>query len=317
MRYRAVSAVVTDFDKQTSSGIRGEVDLFRALLRSLRAAPGVEVEEYHGSGHQVSHQTIPEVNLGRQRCELSDLMIVVSHRDNRIAPRLTFLQAKYERGIRTSITPPSANYVQWSLLAGRPAITGAGRFRPPQDLLSGAALPSVGTFGFFVDGSLRGAQYDLIYASADALVPVHMPPTNQKYGRLMGLHNHFPPVSRWYPGAAATVSRNIGGMTEVIAAPTLEQFLFGLFGVQIGSPITTTGWAAAPWLAAELRRMGGRLAAELAGRLDDWLHAQGSDPPRGGVPETPSRDDDGPARVPARAVLLLRVGLELDEPQVR
>lgn len=245
-------------------------------------------------------------------------MIVVFHRDHRIAPRLTFLQAKYERGVRTSITAPSANYVQWSLLAGRPAITGAGRFHPPQDLLKGAALPTIGTFGFFVDGSRRGKKYDLIYAAADALAPVHKPPTNRKYGRLLGLHSHFPPVSRWYPGSAATVSRTINGFTEVIAAPTLETFLFSLFAMQVGSPIMTTGWSAVPWLTGELRKMGRHVAVDLAGRLDDWLHAQGGDaPPRGGGPETPSRDDDGPARVPARAVLLLRVGLDLDEPPSR
>jgi len=233
----AAAAVLADFDRRSAKGMTGEVDLFRALLAALRVAPGVQAEEYHGSGHQVRHTTIRQVGLGDCRCELSDLMLVSFHQDPSVSPRLTFLQAKYERGPLTIHRAPKANYVQWSLLAGRPPIIPTGKFHPPADLLKGALLPSVGTFGFFVNGSNRNAKYDLVYASADALVPVHAPPAKRKEGRLLGLYAPLLAVSQWYPLVALPVSRTIGRYVEAVAASSLDEFLVSVVVSNSAHPV--------------------------------------------------------------------------------
>lgn len=152
----------------------GEIALFRHLKSILTAShhASVQVEEYHGNSHQVYFQPRFSGSKRMRRCELADLAIVSYSRRGRERARITFLQAKNDRRRRT--LPPTVsklgwrvNTVQWDLLSGRPAIRGHRRFNPPSDLLSGAILPSVGSFGFFHH---VGNTVDMAYTSADQLV---------------------------------------------------------------------------------------------------------------------------------------------------
>jgi len=311
----AAARVVADFDRRTATGTFGEVRLFRALLDSITsAAPDVQVAEYHGGGHQVSHATVRHVGLGVRRCELSDLMVVAFHRNRPVSPRLTFLQAKYERGLHRTSRPPSGNYVQWSLLAGRQPISGCGKFRPPTGLLSGALLPSVGTFGFFVDGASRGARYDLVYSSADVLAPTHSAPAIRKYGRLDGPVCLAPPARLLSWGFQFTIGRRaMNGIVETVAASSLDLFLTELFSLRIGTPVMQPGWPVASWLATELRFLGGPLAAELGRQLDQWLAGQAGLPGRGDDDLPPEGEGDRAGRFPSRSVLLLSTSLDLED----
>jgi hypothetical protein len=143
--------------------------------------PGFYAEEYHGGAHQVRFSGSAPYLRSDPRCELSDLLIVVySPRSRRV--RLTYLQAKSERLTISSVCGHrfSANLEQWFLLSTRPSINGVGSFAPPADLLSGALLPSVGTFAFFFK-DLAG-HFEIYYASASFLAPAGT--YGQRYGTL-------------------------------------------------------------------------------------------------------------------------------------
>lgn len=311
----AVQAIVRDFNQRTTGRSLGEITLFRALLDSLKAgAPNVLVEEYHGAGHQVRHHTVPAIGLGAQRCELSDLMLAVFHQDSSVPPRLTFLQAKYERGVFSKARPLGANYVQWSLLAGRPALQGCAKFAPPIDLLSGAVLPSIGTFGFFIETGTTIKQYDLMYSVAEALGPVHPPPAMRKHGKVQGL---FLPYVLPSPGPPyAIVRRQIGAYEETVSASSLGLFLKELLALRVGSPLAVRGWDATGWLLTELQRLPGRLAGELSSRLADWVRHQDNGRRSRGGASPPTRSGDS-ALVPARSLVVLKSNADLNDSEGR
>ncbi len=73
-----------------------------------------------------------------------------------------------------------------------------GNFNPPSNLLSGALLPSVGSFGFFYQ-DVNG-EYQVYYSSADNLSPPGAPQSKhhkvsvQRFCPHQRIRHHFPEV---------------------------------------------------------------------------------------------------------------------------
>lgn len=243
------------FLHRTSSLPRfGEIVLFRCLMDALGSlSPKYAVEEYHGSSKQVYFDPLfPWDGRTRARCELADLLIIWFSDNPEDAVRITFLQAKYER---KNVQYPykhtySANLEQWDLLANRPEIDGVGQFSIPQQMLSDATLPSIGSFGFFYRAN---ATVELFYSSADCLCfPASK--KHRRYYKLKAKSNVG--VMRNYPS----------GLTECIHTANLHDFGNALYSGLIGSPIND---CSAGWLLNVLSNnsYGGVLAVELIERL--------------------------------------------------
>ena len=301
----AVTRVLQEFDCLTKAGSQDEIKLFRALVKALHAAaPTVVVEEYHGSGHQLWHTTAASVGLGSRRCELSDLMMITYHATGHPAPRLSYLQAKYERVHRDGLRNPHADYVQWSLLSSKPTIAGCANFQPPSDLLSASLLPSIGSFGFFVDGSSRKAgRFDLAYAAADLLAPTHTPVAGRKSGRLRltGGELGLLPL----PGGGHqdhSTSRCINGYDELSASSSLGLYLESLFALRVGSPLVRRPQGGGWWLSQELRRLTGPLAQHLADVLSNMPRPDNA--PQEALDYGGERST---ANVPAKRLIIMRV----------
>ena len=295
--------VANAYQAATRNKKLGEVGLFDELIHSL-ASTGLNrivTERYHGSAHQVWHDTMPEIDLGRKRCELADVMFLTFHESLAVPPRLTFLQFKYER-LAHQIDRPGSNYVQWSLLRGRGPIRGAGKFSPPSNLLSDALFPSIGSFGFFWRDPSRGSDVELRYTSADLLKPSHPTPTGRKYGRLTSLDGAkcSPFVIRSLPYRGCPKA-----FIEVVRAGSLAEFFDGLFNAWIGSPIVR-GMSARSWLSATLQNAPGRLASELRQQLGA--------PPRNERPGFRDDSFDTNLAVPARSVVIVRSSQDIPSP---
>jgi hypothetical protein len=201
-----------------------EIPLFRALASTFKdLSRSFKIEEYHGSGHQVSFTGDGHWARCKSRCELCDLLIIVFSESAKEV-RATFLQAKSER---SKFTPAcqkefSANTEQWYLLAKHPAISGVtATFNPPQDLLSGSLLPSVGSFGFFYK-DIHG-EFQIYYVSADYLFPTKVYHGAYKRGKVKSY------------GACCTC--RIAGYSECKAASGNYLFAKNLYQLQIGTPI--------------------------------------------------------------------------------
>lgn len=234
----------SNFDASFRTLTRGfshkEIPLFRAMRSALIGLSGqFQIEEYHGTSHQVKFTGNGSYARTQARCELSDLMIVtysaIFHH-----VRLTYLQAKSERATLHSACgrPFSANLEQWFLLSTRPSIEGAGAFNPPPDLLSNALLPSVGSFAFFYkDGT---GDFQTYYAAANHMSP---PATySQKYGKLKAV------------GPCMVV--NNAGHAECLAAFGNASFAKSLYRLEIGTPVhgaNPQSLSTRNWLAANLR----------------------------------------------------------------
>jgi hypothetical protein len=228
------------FRLSTNGLPHNEIPLFRAMHSSLVGLNGkFQIEEYHGTSHQVMFTGNGSYARMHARCELSDLMIVtyspISHH-----VRLTYLQAKSERATLHSVCrrPFSANLEQWFLLSTRPSIVGAGAFNPPRDLLSNALLPSVGSFAFFYkDGA---GDFQIYYATASQMSPPAI--YSQKYGKLQAV------------GPCMVV--NNAGHLECLAACGNTSFAKSLYRLEIGTPIHSSipqSLSTRNWLAANLR----------------------------------------------------------------
>ena len=134
-------AFASKFDVRFRSLTHGfshnEIPLFQALHSALVELSGqFQIEEYHGTSHQVKFAGNGSYARTQARCELSDLMIVTYSQISRHV-RLTYLLAKSERATLNCVFGRSfsANLEQWFLLSTRPTISGAGAFNPPSDLL--------------------------------------------------------------------------------------------------------------------------------------------------------------------------------------
>ena len=230
----------TRFRKLTARLSHSEIPLFRAMQDALIGLSGrFDVEEYHGTAHQVGFAGNGSYARTNARCELSDLMIVIFNSVTRSA-RLTYLQAKSERATLPSVCGRefSANLEQWFLLDQRPPITGFGKFSPPIDLLSSALLPSIGSFAFFYKDSI--GDFQTYYASANYLEPPKA--YSQRYGKLQA------------KGPCGVTKSGI--YAECSAACDNRSFAESLFRLEIGTPIDLSVYQAVStrnWLSANLR----------------------------------------------------------------
>lgn len=136
-----------------------EEPLFQAFTDSIMAlSHRYRIEEFHGSKHQVAFGSTVPWRDGVARCELSDLLIITYKLKPKLDIRMTLLQAKKSKASIDlcsdypkfrNHTEFKATYEQWNLLSRRPWIIGAPPFDPPANLIRGALLPSIGTFGVF------------------------------------------------------------------------------------------------------------------------------------------------------------------------
>ena len=238
------------YDKEFQNATRGyshkEIPLFQAMHSTLvKLGERFDVEEYHGTAHQVTFTGDGVCARPLARCELSDLLIVSFSAMSR-SVRMTFLQAKSER--RAILSPIcgetySANLEQWFLLKNRPKITGVGTFNPPEDLLESALLPSVGSFAFFYKD--KDDAFQTYYASANHLTPSKA--YTQRYGRLQGDCQYYKSTSGFCSkssGACTSAKslfgryiENSSGHIECLAACGNRAFAESLFRLEIGTPI--------------------------------------------------------------------------------
>ena len=216
--------------KAQSIGARDEISLFRAFIRSFgNLGSDALAAEYHGTRHQVEFDEQRGAGRSRPRCELCDVLIVQYEAGNPAGARLTLNQAKVSgkqlgcgytvrTGTRTTFR---ANLEQWDLLANRPDVSPATRrFCPPRPLLSGALLPSVGSFGvFYPTGS---GSFEFAYFVAELLGPLRN--NSGRTGTLMWRHVFLS-------------CRAISGYQEVNGTCCLPMFGDALEKGLIGTPV--------------------------------------------------------------------------------
>ena len=210
-----------------------EVRLFRALRQAILSLSGpFHIDEFHGSKHQVAFGGVGSWARPIARCELSDLLVVTYAEHPSFKARMTFLQAKRSFSeyqicgehprFRTPVAF-KANLEQWDVLRRRPWIIGVPPFEPPGNLLQGALLPSVGTFGVFYRRPDKSV--DLLYASADALTPRGQP--TRRYGTVQAV-----------PGPS---ERGLHGYQELRLSCCIKIFGVGLFSMKVGTPVDHQG----------------------------------------------------------------------------
>lgn len=214
-----------------SLGLKKEVDLFRAFISAFNAlGTDALAKEYHGNRYQVTFNERRGAGRAVPRCELCDVMIINYPISDPGAARITFNQAKVTDNVLrchqafSTAAPYSfrANLEQWDLLSNRPYISSASRFfYPPSNLLSGALLSSVGTFGVFYP---VGTSFDFAYLVADGLTP---------------LHNNASPSGTLLWRAPLLQIRVVGTHDEMTGTCCLHQFGDALEQNLIGTPIST------------------------------------------------------------------------------
>ncbi|QDW67903.1 hypothetical protein FPZ22_08130 [Luteimonas granuli] len=275
-------------------GARGEVALFRAFIKSFNAlGPEALAKEYHGNRYQVTFQQARGAGRSTPRCELCDVLIIHYPAGNPSAARLTFNQAKAASkplgclGLASLHQPYSfgANLEQWDLLSNRPLVRPATKtFQPPSDLLSGALLPSVGSFGVFYPAS---AGFEFAYFVADRLNPLRNGPSRS--GTLQWTH----PLHQL---------RKVAGYTEVLGTCCIRKFGEALELGHVGTPVLHLLSRSAElraWLAGALVALGREhRESQLPQELLTGLELGRS------VEDGTSRRGEEPA--PVRAVILVR-----------
>lgn len=105
-----------------------------------------------------------------------------------------------------------ANLEQWDLLSRRPVISPVRPFTADPELLSGAALPSVGSFGVFHRGCCC-RESGFFYVSADCLQPKGAPKTRS--GKLVVNHGH-PPMRHLQGFAERTYCEDVGSFGQAL-----------------------------------------------------------------------------------------------------
>ena len=91
------------FRSLTHGFAHNEIPLFQAMHSALVGLSGMfQIEEYHGTSHQVMFTGNGTYARTHARCELSDLLIVTYSSISQHA-RLTYLQAKSERATLPSV----------------------------------------------------------------------------------------------------------------------------------------------------------------------------------------------------------------------
>jgi hypothetical protein len=215
--------------RSQSVGLRGEIALFQAFIRAFNSlGPGALAKEYHGNRYQVKFEQARGAGRSNPRCELCDVLIIQYPANNPSAARLTFNQAKvtsnplgcHDIATSTATYRFRANLEQWDLLSNRPLLSAAtSAFRPPPNLLSGAILPSVGSYGVFYP---VGNAFDFAYFVADGLQPIN------NSSRRSGTLSLMNPLIQY---------RNFAGYMEVNGTCCLEMFGRELARGVVGTPI--------------------------------------------------------------------------------
>lgn len=218
------------FAKESETSRFSEIAQFRALMRAFGTLKdNFAVEEFHGAKHQAYFNGQGAWARDPARCELCDLAILSYSTNGGFHGRLTFLQAKLDKdltqahvllGLLGKKIEFKANLEQWDLLSRRPDILPVPPFVAPPELLSGAPLASVGSFGVFhrTDGKAAG----MFYASADTLEPHGSPST--RYGKLLAKCSH-------------PMDRTVAGYAERTYCPDMSSFGTALFDLEIGTPV--------------------------------------------------------------------------------
>lgn len=236
---------------KASAGQKGELALFRHLLGAFNdLGPNTLAHEYHGTKHLVEFREQRGAGRGIPRCEIADLLLLTFSTSRTTMPRMTWIQAKVTSNcLHDGLVPgaflPGAkfggNLEQWDLLCHRPTILGGTKsFVPPPDLLSAAALPSVGSFGVFYP---RGRSYEFAYIVADCLRPIS---NNSSAKGTLELCEH------------ANKIRTFDGFDEQTTACCLRRFGDLLDSNLVGSPITPVlcSIAQREWLSRLLGELG-------------------------------------------------------------
>lgn len=264
-----------------------EVQLFRAFMSALTSLSSrFQIEEFHGSKHQVVFTAAGPWSGMAPRCELSDLMIVTYTTTPEWAIRLTFLQAKKYSGQLAlcshypNISPAQfpGDLKQWHLLSKRPKILGVPPFDPPSDLLSGALLATVGTFGVFHRGGRHSDGF--MYAAADCLSPLGTPKRSRAQLNTTA-------------GPAYVVTQSL---PEMNFACCTEIFGYGLYGGLVGTPLANGNTVSVrdhtyrrqvnSWLANILRSSMRQTSQDrpAAGELLNYIGGEGRDDGVGDAP---------------------------------
>lgn len=165
--------------REKSCGLRGEVPLFRALIKAFeKLGKDVLTKEYHGNRYQVKFPQQRGAGRHTPCCELCDVVFISYPANCPQLARITFnqvkvtnkkfLSSKYDDGQRHFTF--KGNLEQWDLLSNRPDITPRGKaIQLPHDILSKAILPSVGSFGILYPTC---AGYNFAYFVANLLRPL-------------------------------------------------------------------------------------------------------------------------------------------------
>lgn len=206
-----------------------EVGCFRSLLTALRGTAGVVAKEYHAKSYV--RFSIRDKNLRslktNGRCELSDIVLIAFSSTKKHPVKMTFLQAKIcKKHIFHNSRKRykySVDHTQWDLLHNRPSFVATGKIKNivPSTILSNAALPSIGSYGFFIP-SESSTCADFTYFSAGRLRPIKV--IQKKTGRVLYSNK--------------TNKKMIRNGNECTYACCLSVFLEEFFLGRIGSPIS-------------------------------------------------------------------------------
>lgn len=172
--------------RRESWGVRGELSLFRALMNSLNSSGNSAAWEIHGNRFQV--QFCPNrynPASSSYKCELGDLLIVnYSTVGGENIVRLSVLQAKVGKKYNSLRSP----LTQWSLLSERPDISAVNStVSIPKNLLSGAPLPSIASYGFFYPNE---GNWEFDFIQAESLNPARRIHSISKSIRTLSCENN-------------------------------------------------------------------------------------------------------------------------------
>lgn len=198
-----------------------EVSLFRKLATAIQTTrKAIFIDETHGAN--VCNVEFDSITGSIERCEISDLLIMVVHPQLSYI-RVTFWQAKKEtnpKWVNISRTDNTLDFKaqsnQWELLAYRPQIRSTPTFNPPSDLLSSFKTPSIGSYGTFYHSN---SKIEVAYSIAE-MVSCTNPHTANPKCTINGL------LDKYF----------LFGHEKIITT-SLHDFLYFLFHFHVGALI--------------------------------------------------------------------------------
>jgi len=215
---------------------RDEIRQFNTLISCFNLIGRIfnlgNARSYHGRVCQVEFSVrppwtrTPPGTLTPPRCELADVLFVTF---NGAEMRIAFLQAK-SKNSAISLPVKLDNAEQFVVLAQKPLVTVwhcSPSSRWNDDVLSGAILASVGSFGIFFGSPLTPVRFN--YLIANLLHPVSGP--NIAAGRPHLVSGSFDCAR---PMPLGQYSYGFYERTECVG---LRDFGAALFSLEIGTPI--------------------------------------------------------------------------------